>query len=69
MTISLIRNSEDVLKSIAWNKEIYRLKQAGDAGDAGGEKKAYLNRIALKREIQEDLKPFATEKRTFKTSS
>ncbi|MDZ8259503.1 hypothetical protein [Nostoc sp. ChiQUE01b] len=31
-------------------KEIYPLRQAGgagDAGEAGGEKKAYLNRIVL----------------------
>ncbi|MDZ8261019.1 hypothetical protein [Nostoc sp. ChiQUE01b] len=31
-------------------KEIYPLRQAGgagDAGEAGGEKKAYLNRIGL----------------------
>ncbi|MDZ8258334.1 hypothetical protein [Nostoc sp. ChiQUE01b] len=35
-------------------KEIYPLRQAGgagDAGEAGGEKKAYLNRIGVEKGI------------------
>jgi hypothetical protein len=37
-----------LLNQYAWVKEIYSLRQAwgaGDAGEAGGEIKAYLNRI------------------------